>query len=197
MNSIFLNGIQIHVPLSPDSHFHEIMSYLKGQIDPASALISCVRIDGNDVPNTDDSGLTSTPVSHLGSIEVFTSHPKEVADETLYDLVEFSKVLESFALSSAEQVSESDFPIHFNRLIEGISTFTEAISGVKRILRLGLFNSIQVLEADLFSILRDILKSQEAGQTKNLAQLLKEELPKNLKNWRERGLPSLIRSRDS
>ena len=197
MNPIYLNGIQVTVTIAPDCCFHELLNYLKGQIDPGSALITSVRINGNEVPNTEEQSIASTPVAHLDLIEVFTSHPKEVADETLYDLVEFSKILENLSITSATQISQVEFQTQFNRLIDGIGTFTEAVSGVKRILKLGLFNSIQALEVNLLNTLRDILKAKEHRQTEYLTQLLSVDLPENLRNWRESGLPSLIRSRDS
>ncbi len=197
MNQLLLNGNPINFPLSPESQFHEMLTYLKRQIDPNSALISSIRIDGNEIPNTEDQALGTTPVSHFELIEIFTTHPKEVADETLYDLIEFSKALENLATTAAQNVSKTDFMVHFNRLLEGITTFTEAVSGVKRVLKLGLFNSIQLLESNLLSILREVLQAHEQRNTIALAQLISEDLQENLRNWRNTGLPSLIRSRDS
>ena len=197
MNSVFLNGNPVQVPLIPESSFCEVLSFLNQQIDPQVALISTVRIDGIEVPNTEDRDLAATPVSHFGKIEIFTSHPKEIADETLHDLIEFSKFLQSFSQSSAEQIHETDFFVQFDRLIDGISTFTEAISSVKRILKLGLFNSIQNLEIELLAILTEISTHREANNREALYSLLNEQLPSHLQKWREQGLPSLIRSRDS
>ena len=197
MNPVLLNGIKIPVPFSGENQFHEVINYLKGQIDPGSALITSVKIDGSEIPNTEDHALGITPLSHFGLIEVFTSHPKEVADDTLQDLIEFSKILEDLSRDSAEHMNETEFPIYFDRLMDGIGTFTDAISGVKRILKLGLFNSIQALETELLASLREILKAKEKGEKELLSQLLNENLPRNFKNWRESGLPSLVRSRDS
>lgn len=197
MNQLLLNGNSIQFPLDQQCQFSEMIRYLRGQIDPSSALISSVRIDGNEVPNTEDSALGSTPISHFERIEIFTSHPKQVVQDTLQDLIEFSQVLEGMAAQAAGRTSDVDFPVYFNRLLDGIGTFTEAVSSVKGVLKLGLFNSIQVLESQLLNILQNILIAHQQANSNELARLLSEELPANLKTWRETGLPSLIRSRDS
>jgi hypothetical protein len=197
MNPIYLNGIKVPITLPNDCQFHEVMKYLSEKIDPQTALITSVKINGNEVSNTEDGAVASTPWVHLDLVEVFTSHPKELANETLYNLVEFSKFLETQATTTADCVAGEEFQINFNRLIDGISTFTEAISEVKRVLKLGLFNSIQNLESELLEILKTILKNKELDQTEPLIQLLREDLVKNIIQWREAGLPSLIRSRDS
>jgi hypothetical protein len=197
MNPILLNGQPVMIPTEQSERFRDVFTYLKNNMDSNTALISAVKIDGVEVPNTEDEILAQTPLSHFKRIEFFTSHPKEVADETLQDLLAFSSSLEDQATFAAEQIADRDFPHHFNRLIDGVTTFTEAVSGVKRILKLGLFNSIQALEAELLRVLRDILAAHENRQMDTISQLLKADLPENLKKWRENGLPDLIRSRDS
>lgn len=197
MNTILVNGNPIQIPFKTTVTFDEVMSYIKGQIDPNSALIASIRLDGTDVIDPEDQALAATPSSHFNQIEIFTLHPKDVAQETLSDLIEFSKILENLSIKAATRHQEQDFPVYFSQLIDGLNTFTEAVSGVKRILKLGLFNSIQSLESSLLVTLKKILATQEGAIDENLDQLLTEELPKNLKEWRETGLPSLIRSRDS
>jgi hypothetical protein len=197
MNQILLNGNKVKTPTSGNTPFSELMRFLKSQIDSNLALITRVKIDGNDIPNTEDEALASTPLGHFEHIEIFTSHPKEVADETLHDLMTFAQVLEDLCQHCAAQTEEAPFAHQFGRLIDGITTFTDAVSGVKQILKLGLFNSIQMLETELLTILREILQAKEKKDMPTLSNLLAEKLPLNLRKWRETGLPSLIRSRDS
>ncbi len=123
-------------------------------------------------------------------------NPRELADDTLQSLLQFSETLEELSILCSNCVGQPDFYRHFTRLIEGIGTFTDGIVGVKRILNLGLFNGIQLLEMNLLTILKDILTAQEESQLDHMTQLLREPLSNNLREWRENGLPALIRSRD-
>jgi len=124
-------------------------------------------------------------------------HPKDIAEETLRSLIEFSHLLENLCQTSAAALPGPDFPAAFTRLVDGLTTFAEGITDIKRALKIGLLQPVNILEADLVSILQDICISQEKGQEDYMVELLEKHLPLNLKQWRETGIPSLIRARDS
>ena len=65
MNPIYLNGIKVPITLPNDCQFHEVMKYLSEKIDPQTALITSVKINGNEVSNTEDGAVASTPWVHL------------------------------------------------------------------------------------------------------------------------------------
>ncbi len=129
--------------------------------------------------------------------EVTTQHPREMAHETLQDLIEFSIVLEKLSRNTAQRANEPDFLENLIHLIDEISTFTEAIIHARITLKMGLIRSVSLLEADLLSILKDLLHGQATGQKVYIISLLNEYLPTNFEQWRTQGIPELIRSRDS
>ena len=55
---------------------------------------------------------------------------------------------------------------------------------------------IDLLELDLLSNLKILLQSQEEKDEGLLQELLRLRLPRSLQEWRETGIPSLIRARD-
>lgn len=196
MNYISLDGIEMNVPMSQESSFQELIQFFKETLVAEKSLISRIKVNGTEVSDPYREEIAQTPISTLQTIEIYTSHPKELADETLQHLLEYTHVLESLCQSSAENVNVPEFHNYFLRLVEGISTFTEAVTEVKKLLRVTTLQSINVLEMDLLSILRDVLESREKNETIYLQELLSQHLCKNLKDWREQGIPDLIRLRD-
>lgn len=125
---------------------------------------------------------------------------RELAEETLQALLEFTLHLEQFSRQAAlnqELREPAAAQESFTRLIDGIQTFTDALLSIKQTLRIGRLDPINLLEADLASILQDLLQAQQTQQKEYSIDLMRNHLPVNIEEWRVRGLPILIRSRDS
>lgn len=196
MSHLSVNGIELRLPLSPDASFQELINYLRRSLVTERTLISSVKVNGAEIAGIDDSQWANTPISQISSVEILTSHPKEIADDTLQNLSEFSLFLENLSRRTAEASLQPEFLKDFAKLVDGIGTFTEAVTEVKRILKLGALPSVAVVEADLLSILKDLLASQQKQEYTYMAELLENHLPPNLQQWRESALPAIARSRD-
>jgi hypothetical protein len=83
------------------------------------------------------------------------------------------------------------------KLADGVTTFIDALTNVKLILHVGALNKIQILEADLLSILKDMLDYQRKSEFAFVGTVIRDALIPNLETWRLDGIPSLIRLRDS
>lgn len=209
MSYLSVNGLELNVPLNPEASFQELIHYLRKSLTSESVLISSVKVDGAEVSEPEEVKLAQTPISQLKRVEVLTRHPKELAQETLHDALEFVLVLEGFCIKAAESAGKSsgndgqeatgkeDFFSYLGRLVDGISYLSEAIIHVKKILKIGVFQVTDVLEADLISILKDLLQFQQKGEWDHLVELMQQHLLANLEEWRTKGIPALIRSRDS
>lgn len=198
MNHFAVNGIPLDVPFAPETPFQELVSYLKENLVADHAYISSLRVNGTEISENQEKALAKTPCSQFTSVEVFTAHPREVAEDTLQSLIEFSSLLEKFCARIGSQSKNTQFYAEFSKLMDGISTLTEGIAVVKKILNIdpGSVPPLDALETDLLSILQSLLKHQEKKETADLAALIKERLRENLQNWRDVALPALIRSRD-
>jgi hypothetical protein len=198
MNRFLVNGIEIASPVAPEATLRDLIQFVRMNFSSEKASISSVRVDGSEIlTSTDDNKLTY-PLSQIGSVEVYTSHPREVAQETLQSLIEYLPTLESYCRKAAQAVYEKEFSAeNLPKIIEGITILTDAVLNVKQIFRIGLIQPLGVLEADLLSIMKDLLTSQQRGQKEYMQELLGFHLPKNLEQWRTQGLPALIRARDS
>lgn len=138
----------------------------------------------------------STPLKNVSSGSV--AHARELSDETLRSLMEFCEVLERLCTGVAEISTDPSFYSEFSSLIDGISTFTEGVSCVKRALKLekGAIPILDSLETQLISILKGLLTHQENRDPTSISEIIKADLKENLQNWRQVALPVLIRSRD-
>jgi hypothetical protein len=197
MNHISVNGKAIDYAIVPDQQVSELIERVRHDFNSDNALISCIRINGQELNGEDEDAIASLPVSQIESLEIITTHPRELAEETLQSLIEFTMHLESFSRQAADHLEKGKFPHEFVKLVEGIQTFTDALMGVKQILRVGIMEPINVLEADMGSILKDLVQFAEGGQREYVVDLMRNHLPLNLEDWRREGIPALIRARDS
>lgn len=198
MNDLKVNGKPIDYAAAPDQPMPELMERIRHDFNSDAAVISSIRIDGTEVDEDIEQAIGSLKASDIGSIEVFTAHPRELAEETLQSLIEFTSHLELLSRNAGAKLVAGQSPRHeFMRLIDGVQTFTEALLQSRQILHVGILEPVTMLEADLTSILKDLVQFTESGDREYVIELLQNHLPLNLTDWRQSGIPALIRARDS
>jgi hypothetical protein len=223
MKSLSINGIKKPSLLNENNSLHHLLVDLRQTYVSETNVITLIRIDGKDLDERGENEFAEVPLSAFDAIEVFTMHPREIAEETLKHLLEFTYHLEKFSQNAAEavyqyQLNNKDdkktktFP-EITALVDGVSTFIDSLFHVKRILRIGLneediarFNSnptqsitglLVLLETDLLEILKETLEFLQKKELLNVAEMLREHLSANIIEWREKGIPAIIRSRDT
>ncbi|MGZ3708385.1 MAG: hypothetical protein ACXWPM_06130 [Bdellovibrionota bacterium] len=199
MSQILINGVPKELPVSVDRPFQELLNYLRQHyLMDEETLISSMRINGREISDeSDEKLLGELPIADIGPIEIFTSHPREIAEETLTTLVEFSRGLAGVSRAVAAHVMEEGFNWDLTKLLEGLTSFSDAMLMVRQIMRIGVMPEINVLDAELTSVLRDIVVSQERRDPLYLKDLLGEHLPKVLEDWAKDGIPFIQRARSS
>lgn len=195
MNEIMIDGIRRNIPLESESRFEDLLGYVQEYCVSETSVIASVKIDGVDIVEYDQTELARIPLEKLDLIEVRTAHPREIAEDTLQTLLPFCDSLARLSRAIAVEPETGD--PRYTQLIDGIETLMESISAVKMTLRIGVLESVNVLEAELLSILKDILFARQNSDDAYLMDLLSEHLPNHLEQWRDAGIPALIRSRDS
>lgn len=200
MNHFLVNGREVELPAGasdPNQGFSAFMEQVRRQFNSEASVIASIRVDGDELDGEREEQLSALPLSEIGSIELFTAHPREIAEETLQNLLDFTSHLEQFSRQSAEKLLAHQVPQEFMKLIDGIEIFTGGLVQVRMTLRIGRLEPVSVLEADLLSILKDLVEFTESGDRDYVIDLLQNHLPLNLEDWRREGIPALIRSRDS
>jgi hypothetical protein len=194
MNHFLVNGVERPSPVGADANFGALIGYVHDKMTSDRSLVSSIRVDGVEIGQAEENSLSGVSLSDLESVEITFAHPRELAEETLQILRGFADRL---AEMSRELAAAPFAQAEFTKLVDGIQTFTESLAQVKGILRIGILEPVNVLEADLVSILKDVLETLQTGDGAYRADLLREHLPKNLGEWAREGIPALIRSRDS
>ena len=198
MTQIRVNGQAVEVSFGTDQNVIQVVDDLRKRFNTETCIVSNILVDGTELQNgTDESPLKNINISEVRSIEIFTSHPKEVAEETLNCLDSFATQLQETSQAAAEKLQSGHPSNEFMQLIDGLKTFSEAIHQVKIILKTSTLAPLPMLEADLLSILKDLFEFTESGDTPYLFELLNKHLPQNLTEWRLQGIPTLRTSRDS
>ena len=190
MNHYLINGVTKELPTDQNPSLRDLIGQIRSNHSNDSTLISTILVNGIEIDANDEQLIGAVPISELRTLEIFTAHPKEIAEETLQSLVEFTKHLEALCETVAKDHQK------LPKLADGIMTFIDALTNVKTILHIGIMPSVQILEADLASILKDILDFQQKKQLDYVANVISDALAPNLALWRTEGLPNLIRSRD-
>jgi hypothetical protein len=162
------------------------VSHTEEPIHPAQLM------DGPILPVMRDEELDTLPEG----IDL-VSDPKSIALETLYTLQLFLDNLIGLCGRITEEKDPAAKEASYQRLIEGIETVMESILTARTVLRIGIHPQVDLLEADLLSILKDLLDATEEGNTAYQEDLIKTHLPQNLREWRHEGIPEMIRCRDS
>lgn len=189
MNHYLVNGFEKDVAEKVEN-LQDLIQEIRKTYSSETSLVSAILVNGVELNESDEKLIGHVRLSDLRSVEVFTAHPKEIAEETLQSLIEFTKHLEDLCARVGTA------PDMLPKIADGITTFIDALDNVKQILRIGVLPAVQILEADLASILKDILEFQQRKELGSVAAIVKDALVGNLVLWRTEGLPNLIRSRD-
>jgi hypothetical protein len=192
MKDFAVNGFRKESPLAEELPFQDLLAHIRKTYTTEGSLISSILVNGIELEGDDEKMLERVPIAQIKTLEVHTQHPREVAEETLQNLVGFTSHLEAVCLKLAAAET-----LNLAELVDGIRTFVEALDSAKRILRITRFPATDLLETDLSSIFRDLAVSQEKGDIIHVGELLNTHLRTNIVQWREEGIPALIRSRDS
>src|SRR5437868_2572261 len=113
MNHYLVNGIEKDLAETVQN-LSELIHQIRKAHTTETTLISSILVNGIEINEQEEHLIGNVPVSSLRSLEIFTAHPKEIAEETLQSLVEFTKHLEEMC----ERVGE--FPNKLPALADGV-----------------------------------------------------------------------------
>jgi hypothetical protein len=126
-----------------------------------------------------------------------TLNKKELADDTVQLLIQFTTNLEWMSIASAESITQGVQNDNFAKLVDGVSVFLEGVQRVREVLGVEQTRFIEFLEKDLYSTMNEVLESYEKKENKHLETLLTHSLPKTFLDWKNLGLPKIARALDT
>jgi hypothetical protein len=193
MNQVLINGIARTIPLPAESLFQGLIDYLQTKVLDREALISSVRIDGIEVVNPVET-MGDVPISAMKSVEIITQGSNAFAIDTLKTLAEYIDHLQGRCRALRDLSGTPGFFQELGRIGEGISMLTQTVEQLKKLLNIPQQPELALLEADLLSVLQELLKYQEEGKTEYMIQLIDEHLTDVLSQWHGEGIALLSRS---
>lgn len=197
MSQFLINGVERPLPIGENENLGKLIDYCHERMTHENSLVSSIKVNGVELGVQDESSLSEIPLSNLESVEVTFTHPRELAEETLQILKTFTERTAALSRSIADDYTNGRKVTQFHKLLDGVETITETLRQVKSILRVGMLQPVDVLEADLASILKDLTDAVQKKDDVYKIQLLGIHLPTNLDEWCSIGIPALSRSRDS
>lgn len=196
--TLSVNGTTRETPSNLDQSLGELLEELRNTYNSKNSLISSIRVDNQEISERDEAALAILPLSDLSTVELTTSHPRELAEETLQILIPFAENLTELSQSAANLFEKGEHPSQeLARLFDGIETFSEALLDAKKILNISELGPTRILEIDLLSVMQDVLEAYHKDNQEYLVNLLRTHLPESLRDWSAKGLPAILSSRDS
>src|SRR6185369_14039257 len=99
--TVFINGIEEAIPAEATA-FQDFIDGLNRRLSAERKVISCIKIDGQELTEGDESRLNSRALGEMGSIEVETSTPADLAYQTLDTLETYIDRMTRTIQSAAE-----------------------------------------------------------------------------------------------
>ncbi len=193
MKTILINGTQTSIETS-QVPLEVVLQEINKSGAPNMVAVSNVKIDGKDI-DEDQQAIFQTNIDSLDEIEIFTSNPADLAQETLSTLELYvDRIMQNIERASQAYTAKNFVTAdsYFARCVDGLDLFVQTIGSIKMALRTGLNSKIGLTEATLVSIMNDLLEAKRQNNYVLLADLLEKDLLENLKEWKEVIFPIFI-----
>ena len=186
MKTVVVNGVETHIQ-SEELLFSEFIKELGQNLNKERQVISNIRIDGVELDERSEGSYATKAISQLGTVEIETASPADLAYQTLDTLdVYTDRLIASIERASSHYRNKNlvSGDAYFTKAIDGLDLFVQTISGVKMALRIGLNPKLALTEAALVSIMNDLLDAKRSNNYVYLSQLLQTDLVENLIEWK-------------
>lgn len=197
--TVRINGVEEAIPTGAKI-FDEFMTGLNKKLDAERRVISAIRINGQELSEADEQKIATTPLDQMGEIEIDTASPIDLAFQTLSTLdLYVDKLVASIQKASAHYRGKNlvAADAYFAKAIDGLDLFVQTIGGVKLALRVGLNTHLALAEAELISVMNDLLDAKRQANYVFMADLLEKDLTDNLVEWKSKVFPILRNLRTS
>ena len=159
-------------PLPGNRPFEDLMAYVRMGYTSKYEVIASVKVNGKEITDQDRATLAKVALAGIESVEIATVTPHELVEDTLQTLLAFTERL--IGLSRGIIPADRGSRTGFLKLIDGLQTFSEGVTGVKTLLAIDKIEKIDSLETELLRPLRDLLTASQGGKNDVLADILQQ-----------------------
>jgi hypothetical protein len=190
MQSCVIDGQIKDFNLSGADSLESMLTSLKGDLVKNGRFIASLRVNGKKVADIDEE--SSQRLERIGSIEITTESPLNVARNIIAEGEEFIEGLQDYLVQTAGQYSLDSERAgrYFSEAVQGLQWFVQMIGFIEQTLHLDYnqlsFDGKPVTEfvRGLNSILLEIVNTQEELDPVLLADILEYDLVPHLEEWK-------------
>ncbi|MBI3558051.1 MAG: hypothetical protein HY074_17445 [Deltaproteobacteria bacterium] len=197
--TIRVNGIEQAIPEGA-TIFEEFITGLNKSLSSERKVISSIRVNGQEISESDEKQFNGMQLEQMGEIDVETANPADLAYQTLNTLEQYiDRLVTSIGRAAVHYRGKNliSADAYFAKSIDGLDLFVQTIGGVKLALRVGLNTHVALAEAELISVMNDLLDAKRQNNYLYMAELLEKELIENLSEWKDKIFPLLRNFRAS
>lgn len=191
MKTLIINGKETNHEDLEAKDFETFLSKLSHRISSEKHVICTIKVDGNNLSEEDENELKAMPLQAIQSVEITTADPIELSFETVDSIEEYiGRILPSVNVCAVlyEQGANHMAEKKLQEITKALETVIDVIQNVIINLKLSTDSYINLLEQDLLSTLKAMLMLKRSNDTKNLGELIKNDLTENLLEWKTKGL---------
>ncbi len=190
MQSCVIDGQIRDFNLSGADSLASMLNSLNGDLATSGRFIASLRLNGREVADIDQE--SSQHLERIGSIEITTESPCDVAGNIIAEGEKFIDGLQDYLVRTAGHYSSGNECAgrYFEEGVQGLQWFVQMIGFIEQTLQLD-FNQLSLngkplaeYVRSLNSIFQEIVNSQENFDPVLLADLLEYDLVPHLEEWK-------------
>lgn len=190
MQSCVIDGQVKDFNLSGADSLESMLNSLKGDLVKNGRFIASLRVNGRKVTDIDEE--SSQHLERIGSIEITTESPLNVARNIIAEGAEYIEGLQDYLVQTAEHYSLDSERAgrYFSEAVQGLQWFVQMIGFIEQTLKLD-FNQLSlngkpVVEyvRELNSIFLDIVNTKDGFDPVLLADILEYDLVPHMEEWK-------------
>jgi hypothetical protein len=191
MQSCVIDGQVRNFDLSDTDSLESMLNSLKGDLVKSGRFISSLRLNGKNVADIGEE--SSRRLERVGSIEIKTESPLNVARNIIAEGREFIEALQDYLVQTAEQYSLDSERAgrYFEKAVQGLQWFVQMVGFIEQTLHLDYSQlslngePVEVYVRKLNSIFLDIVNTQDNFDPVLLADILEYDLVPHFEEWKE------------
>lgn len=192
MSNLIIDGKKEAIQNEQALKLEDFLVQIRNQYNRDDHVIASLKVDGVELTEEKEVEFSNFKIAEFDTVEVQTLTRAEMS----LQMMESVSVLlhEMLELIERITVQENKTIIYqsFTKLIDGLQAFTETVQTVRIACKIVNNQNIALMEADLLSVMKDLLHYCSLDQVDYLKSVLKNDLPVCVNEWLNEGIPAII-----
>lgn len=201
MVNLFINGQSIRQ--EENTLFGDFIHALNKELASKEQVVASIRVNGRILDEKMENSFQMQSLGHIGKIEIATDDPVQLAFSALSIAADYIRKIIIHTKKTSKLFSEQseNAEKNFLELVDSLDNLTQLVLSAQGVLRTkyktiyGNDPALRIAQVRLISAIEELLPAKKNNDLPLLADILDNELPDALKEFRDHGLPVLQRLR--